>query len=99
MAITVNFNGASLGKPGSYSSTGVNLTGGFPLAPTGVVGIIGEADGGEPGTGGVKTYTSEDIAALISEYKSGPIVDAARLLIAPARDNRVPNGCTPTCPR
>jgi hypothetical protein len=93
MSIIRNFNGASLRKPGSYSASRVNLTGGFPLAPTGIVGIVGEAEGGEPGSSaGVQTYTSEDIAALVEKYKSGPIVDAARTLVAPARDGRVANG-------
>lgn len=95
MAIRIPFNGASLAKPGAYSQTRVNLSGGFPLAATGIVAIVGESLGGEPGSSaGVKTFTSEDIAALIAEYKSGPIVDAARMLIAPARDNRVPNGAS-----
>jgi hypothetical protein len=95
MAIRIPFNGASLAKPGAYSQTRVNLSGGFPLAATGIVALVGEALGGQPGSSaGVKTYTSEDIASLIAEYKSGPIVDAARLLIAPARDNRVPNGAS-----
>lgn len=95
MAITINFNGASIRKPGVYTKTQVNLAGGFPLAPTGVVAIVGEADGGEPGSSaGVLTFTSEDVGALVDLYKSGPIVDAARLLVAPARDNRVPNGAS-----
>jgi len=95
MSIRVPFNGASLAKPGSYSKTTVNLSGGFPLAATGVIAIVGEALGGAPGSSdGVQTFTSEDIASLIAKYKSGPIVDAARLLVAPARDNRVPNGAS-----
>lgn len=95
MAIRVPFNGASLAKPGSYSKTTVNLSGGFPLSATGVIAIVGEALGGAPGSSdGVQTFTSEDIAALIAKYKSGPIVDAARLLVAPAKDNRVPNGAS-----
>lgn len=95
MAITINFNGASIRKPGVYTKTEVNLTGGFPLAPTGVVAIIGEAEGGAPGSSdGVQTFTSEDIGALVEKYKSGPIVDAARILVAPARDQRVPNGAS-----
>lgn len=95
MAITRNFNGASIRKPGAYSRTTTNLSGGFPIAPTGVVAIIGEAEGGEPGSSaGVVTYTSQDIAALIQTYKSGPIVDAARILTAPARDSRVANGAS-----
>lgn len=95
MAIRVPFNGASLAKPGSYSKTTVNLSGGFPLAATGIIAIVGEALGGAPGASeGVQTFTSEDIASLIAKYKSGPIVDAARMLVAPARDNRVPNGAS-----
>ena len=95
MAIRIPFNGASLAKPGAYSKTTVNLSGGFPLAATGIVAIVGEALGGAPGSSaGVQTFTSEDVASLIALYKAGPIVDAARLLIAPARDNRVPNGAS-----
>ena len=46
MSIRVPFNGASLAKPGAYSRTTVNLSGGFPLAQTGIVAIVGEALGG-----------------------------------------------------
>lgn len=95
MAITRNFNGASLRKPGARSRTQVNLAGGFPLAPTGIVAIIGEALGGEPGSSaGVQTFTSEQIRDIVEIYKSGPIVDAARLLVNPARDPRVTNGAS-----
>lgn len=95
MAINQSFAGANLLKPGAYSQTKVNLSGGFPIAATGIVAIIGEALGGAPGASeGVQTFTSEDIASLIDKYKSGPIVDAARILVSPARDNRVPNGAS-----
>lgn len=95
MSISRNFNGASIRKPGAYSRTETILSGGFPLAPTGVVGIVGEAEGGEPGSSaGVLTFTSEDIGALVQTYKSGPLVDAARLLVGPGRDARVPNGAS-----
>ena len=95
MAITINFNGALLAAPGAFSQTVTNLTGGFPLAPTGIVAIIGEAEGGEPGvSAGVQTFTSEDIAALSDTYVAGPIVDAARSLVNPGNDPRVPNGAS-----
>ena len=95
MALNTQLAGANIFKPGAYSQTQVNLSGGFPLSPTGIVAILGEADGGAPGASeGVQTFTSQDLASLIAKYKSGPIVDAARLLIAPARDNRVPNGAS-----
>lgn len=95
MAINQTFAGANILKPGAYSQTSVNLSGGFPLAATGTVAIVGEALGGAPGASdGVQTFTSEDISALIDKYKSGPIVDAARILVAPGRDARVPNGAS-----
>ncbi len=95
MAINVSFNGANILKPGAYSQTTVNLTGGFPLAPSGIVAIVGEAAGGAPGSSdGVQTFTSEDVASLVAKYVSGPIVDAARILVAPARDARVANGAS-----
>ena len=50
MAINVSFNGATIFKPGSYSRTTIDLGGGFPLSPTGIVAIFGEADAGAPGS-------------------------------------------------
>lgn len=95
MSIKVTFNGSTLLTPGAYTKTIVNLNGGFPLADRGIVGIVGEAESGAPGstTGeGVQTYTSSQIQSLVDYYGSGPIVDAARALINPSRDARVPNG-------
>ena len=95
MSIVRVFNGANLFKPGAYSRTRVNLAGGFPLAATGVVAIIGEAEGGEPGSSaGLLRFTSEDVASIVDTFKSGPIVDAARILVSPARDGRVSNGAS-----
>lgn len=95
MAITINFNGATLRKPGAYSKTEVNLTGGFPIAPAGIVGIVGESDTGAPGsTEDIREnfYTSAQLAEVIEKYSSGPIVDAFRLLLAPSNDARIVNG-------
>lgn len=95
MAIRTNFGGFSLRKPGAYSRTTVDLTGGFPVADTGIVGIIGEADLGAPGSVEDirENYFSPDqFSEVVAKYKSGPIVDAFRLLIAPSNDDRIPNG-------
>lgn len=96
MSIKVSFNGATIIKPGTYSKTSVNVLGGFPLSDLGIVGIVGEAASGPPGDdatdGGIATYNVTQISDLVQTYVSGPIVDAARALISPARDNRVPNG-------
>lgn len=95
MAITVNFNGATLRKPGVYSKTTVSLSGGFPLAPAGIIGIIGEAAGGAPGSATdikVNSFSPEQFSEIVSNYKSGPLVDACALLFAPSADARIPNG-------
>jgi len=95
MAININFNGLTIRKPGSYSRTSVNLTGGFPIAATGLVGIIGEADTGIPGSADdirSNFYSPEQFTEVIEKYKSGAIVDAFRLLIQPSNDDRIVNG-------
>jgi len=95
MSITVNFNGASLRKPGAYSKTTVNLTGGFPVAPAGIVGLVGEADAGTPGSADdIRTnfFSPAQVAEVVAKYKSGPIVDAFKLVSNPSNDDRIANG-------
>jgi len=43
MAINVSFNGSTIYKPGSYSKRLIDLGGGFPLSPTGLIALFGEA--------------------------------------------------------
>ena len=43
MAINVSFNGATIYKPGAYSKISIDLSGGFPLGPTGLIAIFGES--------------------------------------------------------
>ena len=50
MAINVSFNGATIYKPGAYSKTSIDLGGGFPLGPTGLIAIFGESTKGKPGS-------------------------------------------------
>lgn len=95
MSISINFNGKTIFKPGSYSKTTVDLTGGFPIAPAGSVGIVGEADAGMPGSADdIRTnfFTPGQMAEVFAKYKSGPIVDAFRLLAVPSNDARIANG-------
>jgi len=95
MAITINFNGTTLRKPGAYSKTTVNLTGGFPVAPAGIVGIVGEAAAGAPTADEDirdNFFSPAQLAEVVEKYKEGPIVDAFRMLIAPSNDDRIVNG-------
>ena len=95
MGIIQNFNGASLRKPGVYSKLEVVQNGGLPPEETGVVGIIGEALGGAPGSvSGIVQYDSSTLGLLIQQFKSGPIVDAARALVNASNDARITNGAS-----
>ena len=92
MAIIRTFNGASLLDPGAYSRIIVENLAGFPLQPTGFVGIIGEAQGGAPRVLDILEQT--EIQDAKARYKSGPIADALDLLLTPSNDPRISNGAS-----
>lgn len=98
MAINVSFNGATIYKPGAYSKTTVDLGGGLPLGPSGLIAVFGEADAGTPGANEVNIadnrYTAQQIVNIRDKYKSGPIVDSANFLFAPASDAAIPSGAS-----
>jgi len=96
MSINVSFNGATIYKPGSYSKSTVDLGGGLPLGPAGLIAVFGEADAGAPGANEVNIannrYSAQQIVTIRDKYKSGPIVDSANFLFAPASDAAIPSG-------
>lgn len=96
MAINVSFNGATIFKPGAYSRVNIDLGGGFPLSPTGIVAIFGEASAGRPGDEETdiknNVYSPEQLPEIREKYRTGPIVDAATFAFAPATDGAIPSG-------
>jgi len=93
MSITISYNGAAINKPGAYSKIDVEVNAGLPLAPAGIVGIVGEAYGGAPGSSdGVQEYDSVQLYEIIAKYVSGPIVDSCRALLNPSKDPDIVNG-------
>jgi hypothetical protein len=96
MAINVSFNGATIFKPGAYSKTSIDLGGGFPLSPTGIVAIFGEADSGAPGASEVNiannVFGPDQLPQIREKYRSGNIVDACNFLFAPGSDGAIPSG-------
>lgn len=96
MAINVSFNGATIYKPGAYSKTSIDLGGGFPLSPTGIVAIFGEADAGAPGSAETNiannVFSPDQIAQIRAKYRGGNIVDACNFLFAPGADGAIPGG-------
>lgn len=96
MAINVSFNGATIYKPGAYSKVSIDLGGGFPLSPTGLVAIFGESEAGMPGASEVNiannVFSPEQLPQIKQKYRSGPIVDACNFLFAPGSDGAIPGG-------
>jgi hypothetical protein len=96
MAINVSFNGATIFKPGAYSKTTIDLGGGFPLSPTGIVAIFGEADAGAPGSAETNiannVFGPDQLVQIREKYGRGNIVDAANFLFAPGADGAIPSG-------
>src|ERR1035437_3268517 len=96
MAINVQFNGATIYKPGAYSEEIIDLGGGFPVSPTGLVAIFGEATSGPPGSSipdiTQNYFAPDQMSKIASIYGSGPIVDACKFLFAPGADGAIPGG-------
>lgn len=92
MSIKRTFNGSTIIKPGAYTKIVVENLTGFPLQPTGVVAIVGEAKGGEPHV--LDILSKEGIQSAKARYKSGPIADALELLANPSKDSRIVNGAS-----
>lgn len=98
MAINVSFNGSTIFRPGAYSRVNIDLGGGFPLSPTGLIAIFGESDAGTPGASetniGDVVYSPDQLPLIKQRYLRGPIVDAASFLFAPGADGAIPGGAS-----
>lgn len=96
MAINVSFNGATIFKPGAYSKTTIDLGGGFPLSPTGIVAIFGEADAGAPGSAETNiannVFGPDQLSQIRDKYGKGNLVDACNFLFSPGADGAIPSG-------
>ena len=96
MAINVTFGGATIFKPSSVSRETIELGGGFQIGPAGLVAVIGEADAGRPGASETNIrdnrFSGDQIVQIRDKYRSGPIVDSANFLFAPAADGAIPSG-------
>lgn len=96
MAISISFNGSTIYKSGSYSKRNIDLGGGFPLSPTGLIALFGEATAGTPGASvpniANNVFTPDQLPAIKQLYRSGPIVDACNFLFAPGADGAIPSG-------
>ncbi len=88
MSQFVLFNGSVLVRPGASTKIDASQFQNVALSGLGIVGLIGEADGGAPRS--VQIFTSP--AAVKTFYKSGDLVEAAAIAASPGNDPRIATG-------
>lgn len=88
MARSVTFNGMTMFRPGGLTKVDASALAQITLATNGIIGLIGEADGGVPG----EVVTIDDPALAKGSFKSGPLANAIRVAFDPSNDPRVPGG-------
>lgn len=88
MARSITFGGQTQFRPGGL--TRINASALTPIGPTatGIIGLLGEADGGQPGV----AIVIDDPVLAKSTFRSGPLADAIRLAFNPSNDPRIPAG-------
>lgn len=88
MTMQVLFNGQVLVRPGAYTKIDASQFQNTTLSGLGIVGLIGEADQGQPHT--VQSFFAPaDVKAF---YVSGDLVEAAAMAANPSNDPRIPTG-------
>ena len=101
MARTVTFNGITLVHPGGATKVDVTQLAQTTVLPTGILGLVGEADGGVPNqvsaTGDSnedvpRIYVFDDPATAKETFRSGPLADAIGLAFDAANDPRINRG-------
>ena len=90
MSMRILFNGAVLVRPGGASRVDASAMVNAGLGGIGTVGLIGEADAGEPNS--INVFSDPDLASAY--FKSGPLADMARVAFQPANDPRIPGGAS-----
>lgn len=90
MSQKVLFNGAVLIRPGAATRIDASGFTNVLLSGVGVVGVVGEADGGAPNV--LKTWSSA--APAIRYYRSGPLAEAAQIAFQPGNDPRIGGGAS-----
>ena len=93
MAKFITFNGVTLYHPGGLTKIDAAALAQVGAGVSGIVGVIGEADSGQPCTASdPKVYEFTDPSAAIEVFKTGPLADAIEFLFNPSGDVRIPGG-------
>lgn len=91
MARSISFNGVTRFRPGGITRINADALNQIGVTAGGVMGLIGEADGGAPGSeSGLISLRSPAAAADL--FRSGPLVDAIKLAFQSSGDPLIPGG-------
>jgi len=88
MARSVTFNGITQFRPGGLTRINSSALAQIGLATNGIVGLIGEAEGGPPLT----IVTIDDPALAKGAFRNGKLADAIRVAFDASNDPRIPGG-------
>lgn len=95
MAIKKYFAGSTIRHPGAYSITKTSPDAGANTADTGILLLIGEADAGPSGASeGLQVFSASAFNQLKSKYRTGPLVDCAKVALAPSRSPGISGAST-----
>lgn len=90
MTRSVTFNGVTRFRPGGITRVNADALNAVGVSAGGVLGLVGEADGGAPGSSGLVFLRDPSKAADM--FKSGPLVDAIKLAFQSSGDPIIPGG-------
>ncbi len=88
MTTQVLFNGQTIVRPGAYTQIDASQFQNTVLQGLGIVGLIGEADQGQPRVP-LSFFSPIDVRR---SYVSGDLVEAAAMVADPSNDPRIPAG-------
>jgi hypothetical protein len=99
MATSIYFDGRTTSIPGAYTTIDASGLDAVGVGATGIVALIGTAEGGQPVIDGnnVEMTTSELIrltnpAAVLNTFKSGDLREAGSIAFSPSTDPAIPGG-------
>ena len=91
MARSVSFNGITRYRPGAITRINNEAANQIGITSSGVLALVGEADGGAPGS--VSGLVSlRDPSRATDLFRSGPLVDAIKLAFQSSGDPLIPGG-------
>lgn len=101
MASKITYGGTTTSVPGVYVTTDSSALASSSLTATGIVGLIGPAEGGVPytamtGRSDIRSFTSA--TALSKAYPAGDLLEATNIAFAATQDQAIAGGAQAVVP-